>query len=223
MSSFPNTVPYGSLLFDNAIKLASVNVTVAVLSESGEAWYTSGKMAPELARAGEATLKSSAALTTTSSQPLNVLAYSTEGNIRPEGSSITQPYYAGYTPSLLSLQIVRNGIAFRSLAGAPPTPNVPGLRADTYSGLDAIFSPKSKSTFQVGLYLVGNTYVGIAADWALNVSDATPGNAIYVVTFFTAPEVKQIPGQPHPLKPGEAVERRTAQGLKAEGLKNKLD
>jgi hypothetical protein len=210
------SLPIGeSLLFDDAIRLTSVRITLAVVSDAGTTWYATGTMTPETARRGQHVVEGSAGLSTSSAGDLRVLSSSDQGNVDGGNSSVTQPYYAGHNSSSLSLQIVRENSWLEGITTSPIAQMPAAFQTEAYSGLVAILKPSAKSAQQVGLYLVGGVYVGVAPDWSFE-SFPSPGlSAVFMLTLYLPPSpFQEVSDGPHRLSPGEAVEGRLMSELK---------
>jgi hypothetical protein len=203
----------GPILFDDAVEEIAVRVTVAVLADDRNAWYAAGTLSHESATGTrDERINQGASALISAATPLSVLSSSNaailDANEPNEDASVTQPYWAGGVLPQLSLQIIRHGNDLeRFIPEYSAIPNISGLNTEAYSGLTAVFSAVSRSPFAVALYVIGNTYFGIAPNWPLDHDLPPPGSqAAFMLSLYLQPQSIHAPSKPHGLKPGEAVE-----------------
>jgi hypothetical protein len=203
----------GPLLFDEAIRETAVRVTVAVLADDQNAWYATGALSHESATGNRATqILQGASSLISAGASLSVLSSSNEADLdASEGGasqSVSQPYWAGGVLPRLSLQIIRHGEELQRFAAQyTAAPTIAGLKMEAYSGLTAVFSVAGESPFAVALYVIGNTYFGMAPNWRLDQDLPAAGSqAAFMISLYLQPQSIRAPSKPHGLKPGEAVE-----------------
>jgi hypothetical protein len=214
----------GPILFDDALKETSVRVTVAVLADDSNTWYAMGTLShPAAGGIGDVRINSGASALISAGATLSVLSSSDTAYLDAsepnENTSVTQPYWAGGVLPQLSLQIIRHGDDRQSLIPEyKAIPNIAGLMTQAYSGLNAVFAIAGQLPLAVALYLVGNTYFGIARTWLLDHdSPGAESQSAFMLSLYLQPQRVHAPSKPHGLEPGEAVEaaRRPARLVRA--------